>query len=477
VSVTTARVQSERRDGAKSAEPASGPPASPSLFTRLDERFSGLTILLAGADLAAFGAAAVMLWPIVHWVALFAVIQVVSRATARVYRRRLRLSYFDDVPRVLAGTAAGLGLGAVGVLLLGSTLRLDPAYVGGAAAFLLASEVLRCLVFQLARWARRRYGRGERTVVLGATELGTELARCMIEHPDFGLRPIGFVDAAPLRGADRLPLPWLGNDIATVVREHRIQTVLLSFSGSRDVDLVDAALAAHRMGCSMLVVPRMYELYHDAADVERLRSYPLVRLSTDPTKRPSWIVKRAGDVIFGLVGLVLLSPVLLMCAAATLIESGRPILFRQQRIGLDGRPFHLHKLRSLTPAQPGEEQTTWNVAGDPRIGRVGRFLRRTSLDELPQLWNIVRGDMSLVGPRPERPGFVVRFSGEHARYWARHRVPSGLTGLAQVTGLRGDTSIADRARYDNYYIANWSIWLDVKILLLTARELVRRGDH
>jgi lipopolysaccharide/colanic/teichoic acid biosynthesis glycosyltransferase len=157
-----------------------------------------------------------------------------------------------------------------------------------------------------------------------------------------------------------------------------------------------------------------------------------------------------------------------------LLESGRPVLFAQVRIGLDGRPFRIYKLRSLKPVNEQEAATTWNVVGDPRIGPVGRLLRRTSLDELPQMWNVMRGEMSLVGPRPERPGFVEQFSTEHERYWARHRVPPGLTGLAQVNGLRGDTSIADRARYDNYYIANWSLWLDLKIILLTARELLRR---
>jgi lipopolysaccharide/colanic/teichoic acid biosynthesis glycosyltransferase len=168
--------------------------------------------------------------------------------------------------------------------------------------------------------------------------------------------------------------------------------------------------------------------------------------------------------------------VFLICALAVLIESGRPVLFAQERIGMHGKPFRIYKLRSMKPVSEAEAATSWSIAGDPRIGRVGRFLRASSLDELPQLWNIIRGDMSLVGPRPERTGFAEKFAVDHERYWARHRVPPGLTGLAQVSGLRGNTSIADRARYDNYYIANWSLWLDLKIILLTTRELLRRGD-
>ena len=221
----------------------------------------------------------------------------------------------------------------------------------------------------------------------------------------------------------------------------------------------------------------MFELYHDTADVERLRSYPLVRVTTDPTRRPSWWVKRGFDILIAAFFMLLLAPLLAACAAAVRIESGSPVLFRQERIGMDGRSFHILKFRSMRAVSVTESQSTWSVAGDPRVGPVGRVLRRSSLDELPQLWNILRGEMSLVGPRPERPGFVERFSAEHDRYWARHRVPSGLTGLAQINGLRGNTSIADRARFDNYYIANWSLWLDVKIILFTTRELLRRGVH
>jgi lipopolysaccharide/colanic/teichoic acid biosynthesis glycosyltransferase len=141
-------------------------------------------------------------------------------------------------------------------------------------------------------------------------------------------------------------------------------------------------------------------------------------------------------------------------------------------VGRHGQRFSLVKFRSMRPADQAESDTTWSIDDDQRVGPVGRVLRRTSLDELPQLWNVLRGDMTLVGPRPERPYFVDRFSTENPTYAGRHRVPTGLTGLAQVSGLRGDTSISDRTRYDNYYIENWSLWLDVKVLLRTVQEVV-----
>jgi lipopolysaccharide/colanic/teichoic acid biosynthesis glycosyltransferase len=154
------------------------------------------------------------------------------------------------------------------------------------------------------------------------------------------------------------------------------------------------------------------------------------------------------------------------------MEGGKDVLFRQERVGRNGVLFTCLKLRTMRPSSDQESATLWTVAHDDRIGPVGRFLRRTSFDELPQLWNVLRGDMTLVGPRPERPHFVEKFSEEYPRYEHRHRVRAGLTGLAQVSGLRGDTPIADRTRFDNYYIENWSLWLDFKILVRTFGEVI-----
>jgi lipopolysaccharide/colanic/teichoic acid biosynthesis glycosyltransferase len=187
----------------------------------------------------------------------------------------------------------------------------------------------------------------------------------------------------------------------------------------------------------------------------------------------SWSLKRAFDVALSALALVVLAPVLVACALAVRLEGGPGVIFRQARVGLDGHHFECLKFRSMRPASEAESATRWSVVGDQRVGPVGRVLRRTSLDELPQLWNILRGDMTLVGPRPERPHFVEKFSSELPRYDHRHRVPSGLTGLAQVSGLRGaDTPISDRARFDNFYIENWSLWLDAKVLLRTITEVL-----
>jgi lipopolysaccharide/colanic/teichoic acid biosynthesis glycosyltransferase len=170
-----------------------------------------------------------------------------------------------------------------------------------------------------------------------------------------------------------------------------------------------------------------------------------------------------------------LAPVLGVIALAVLLESGRPILLKQRRVGIDGRPFDIYKFRSLQVADESVESTEW-AAAEARITRAGHFLRKTSLDELPQLFNILKGEMSLVGPRPERPYFVDLFSDLYPQYGSRHRLPAGLTGWAQIHGLRGDTSIEERAVFDNYYIENWSLAEDMKILLRTMPKLSGSGS-
>jgi exopolysaccharide biosynthesis polyprenyl glycosylphosphotransferase len=220
----------------------------------------------------------------------------------------------------------------------------------------------------------------------------------------------------------------------------------------------------------------MHHFHTQTGMAHHIGSIPIMRIRNPNLRGPARLIKRMFDITFAMTALIILSPMLAVIAMAVRLESGPGVIFRQVRVGRDGKRFELLKFRSMRPADDRESETKWCVATDARIGPVGRFLRCTSIDELPQLWNIVRGDMTLVGPRPERPHFVELFSAQYDRYAQRHRVQAGLTGFAQVSGLRGDTSIADRARHDNFYIENWSLWLDIKIILRTFREvLLRRG--
>lgn len=187
--------------------------------------------------------------------------------------------------------------------------------------------------------------------------------------------------------------------------------------------------------------------------------------------RSARMIKRLFDIVLAVIVSIVAMPVLIVAALAVRIAVGPGVVFRQTRVGLDGREFQLLKFRTMPRADP-ESAPTWCEARTGRVGPAGRFLRRTSIDELPQLWNIIRGEMTFVGPRPEQPYFVEQFSLQFDGYADRHRAPAGLTGLAQVSGLRGATSIADRIRYDNFYIENWSLLLDIKIILRTFREVL-----
>ena len=201
---------------------------------------------------------------------------------------------------------------------------------------------------------------------------------------------------------------------------------------------------------------------------EDLMGLPVINIRYVPlTNTLNWIAKRAIDVVGSLVGLIIASPVMLIAAVFVKTSSPGPIIFKQERVGLHNKPFYMYKFRTMEMQKPSQEKKAWTVKGDPRVTKVGKILRKTSLDELPQLFNILAGEMSLVGPRPERPLFVEKFKEEVPRYMIKHQVRPGLTGWAQINGYRGDTSIRKRIEYDIFYIENWTMSLDFKIMFLT----------
>ena len=407
------------------------------------------------------------------------------------HRSRLTMSALDDVPDLALAALLGAVAHSCWLMLFGH--EVTAAEVKLLVALAVALITGRALAHGVVRHVRSRGFVEHRALVLGAGDVGRQIARAALEHPECGLRPVGFLDAGPVWDDESLPVPLLGHydDLADFIREEEVSEVIVAFLGNdapsnaialqQSSALVDIVRACDRLGCEIFTVPRLHELRHLSRDMDELWGIPLVRAHRATWRTPSWLVKRMLDVVVAGAALLLLTPVMLAVALAVRIESGSRVLFRQVRVGLDGEPFTLLKFRSLTlpgsPDEGGGSAATWSIDGHARLGPVGRFIRSSSLDELPQLLNILRGKMSLVGPRPERPEFVAEFTEAIPRYTARHRAPAGLTGLAQVNGLRGDTSIEDRARFDNYYIQNWSLWLDVKILVRTVSAvLLRRGS-
>lgn len=436
----------------------------------------GVTPYLLVVDVIAFTAATVITHPTSPVHVLVLVVNVVAFYGAGLYRSRLSLSLLDDLPYLVGAVVVGA---ALKLMLFGLVPGVDsPSRQVVHASVLLASVcVLRWLAYWVVRTARASGLIEHRTAIVGAGKIGIQLAGMLREHRYYGLHPVGFVDSRPR--AEDLPLlqaPLLGghDDLSRVIREHAVRDVIVAFGEARESDLVDILRTCDRLDVEVFLVPRLFELHNANRYTDEVWGIPLIRVRRAVFRSPWWNVKRLIDVVVAGVALALLSPVLAACAVAVRREGGPGVLFRQERVGLDGRSFQVLKFRSLKPVDETDSQTTWNIKHDDRLGPTGRFLRATSLDELPQLWNIVRGDMSLVGPRPERPHFVEQFSTHIPRYTARHRVPAGLTGWSQAHGLRGDTSIEDRARFDNYYIENWSPWLDMKILVKTVGQVLRR---
>jgi exopolysaccharide biosynthesis polyprenyl glycosylphosphotransferase len=289
-------------------------------------------------------------------------------------------------------------------------------------------------------------------------------------------------------------LPVLGAswNLEEVVADHDVKHVLIAFSTAPSNVVLDLVHRCWRMGVSVMVVPRLYEVEGRRARTEHLGALPVVSLHPSDPRGWQFAVKYAIDRVVAGIALLALSPLLAAIAVAVVLDSGRPVFFRQRRIGRDGKGFDMLKFRTMrgNPSAAGEHDASWaartlggtqpgaptQLAPVDRRTRVGALLRKLSLDEAPQLWNVLRGDMSLIGPRPEREHYVERFEDAIYRYPDRHRVKSGLTGWAQVNGLRGETSLADRIEWDNFYIENWSLWLDLKILVKTIPAmLVGRG--
>lgn len=422
-----------------------------------------------------------LLWTRANWkgVLFAAFLTLTIFAAGGYYRGRRHLSILDQLPGLV-----GRLLTAAAVVAMVAALRHDSVdYVGDFMRTIAVSCALvivgRAFTTTIVVFVRKHRWVEHGAIVVGSGPIAVELARLIKRYPRYGLRFNGFVDDlhGSVPAADGMPLLGPVSELEQIVRAVECDVVIIADAHTDEPRLMELVRRPVLMRRDVWVVPRLCDFHTHGGSTDHIGAMPVAPLRRATLTGPKWALKRTFDLIFALLALLMVSPVMIMCAIAVFLEGGRGVIFRQKRIGRFGKPFSLLKFRSMRPVSEQESQTHWSVATDPRIGPIGRILRRTSLDELPQLWNIVRGDMTFVGPRPERPFFVDKFSAEYPNYVMRHRVPAGLTGLAQVSGLRGDTPIADRARFDNYYIDNWSLWLDIKVLLRTFAEVFRGGGR
>jgi exopolysaccharide biosynthesis polyprenyl glycosylphosphotransferase len=443
-------------------------------------------MLTVGCVAAAIGseAAGVPAPPVASLVAFTGLVLLLF-AFRGMYAPRIQPTLLEDLRGIVAATS----LAAMALLTLREVVAEPPD---------LAAQTIRPWAFATAylaagrialHWSQsqaRRQGEAMRpTLIVGAGRIGRLVAKRLLEHPELGLKPIGFLDKEPLESLDgAVTVPVLGAswDLDEAIVDHDVEQVIVTFSTAPNEVLLRLVRRCEELGVSVSFVPRLFEKVNGRVTVEHIGGLPLV--SAHPANPRGWqfSVKYAVDRVAAGVALLFVLPILIAAGLAIWMSLGRPLFFRQVRVGRDGRPFEMLKFRSMRQTAAAEEPVEIDlppdtapggVEGEDRRTRVGAFLRRTSIDELPQLLNVLKGEMSLVGPRPERPEFVGLFEESVYRYTDRHRVKAGITGWAQVNGLRGKTSLADRVEWDNHYIENWSLWLDFKIALMTALAVVR----
>jgi len=411
------------------------------------------------------------------------------------YRTRLRVLLLDGVvPVVSAVSVAAMAVAMLGLFTVGKVP--ESAWVRAWLFGILAVGTGRVVLTLAQRVARARRLVGKPVLIMGAGLVGAQVARRLENHPEYGLVPVGFLDEDPRSvaevGGRDVPVLGTTEDVDEAVLSTGVGHLIVAFSSVADARVSRLIQRCQRLGVEVSVVPRMFDTINNRVGYDTVGGLPLMSFTTVDPNGFQFALKHAIDRVLALVLLVALSPLILLAALAVRLSSPGPALFKQRRVGRDGKAFDLYKFRSMRercePEQlSGDDETALEfllggdtapggVEGDDRRTPVGRFLRRTSIDELPQLLNVLRGEMSLIGPRPERPEFVELFRQDISRYGDRHRVKSGITGWAQVHGLRGQTSLAERVEWDNYYIAHWSLGLDVKILALTLTALFRSAE-
>jgi Undecaprenyl-phosphate glucose phosphotransferase len=398
------------------------------------------------------------------------------------YRLRRGRSRVDDFFAVFVGSILAVVFGIVATLYVQTYFATPAAKSRGAfevsqavwAIFLVLNVALTYASRELVREVlERRWSAGiglKRILIAGAGELGRLVADKILEHRELGYQIVGFVDDKAVGdhlGYRGLPLLGTIREAAEISSREAIDHLYVALPPEQHVQMLELIETTSRECVDVKVVPDLLQVIALRARLEDLDGVPVININDVPLQGFNTIVKRGIDVVISSAALALLSIPIGAIALLVKATSRGPVFYRQERMGLDGKKINIVKFRSMHHDAERETGPVWARENDPRVTMLGKFLRKSNFDELPQLWNVLRGDMSIVGPRPERPHFVEQFKHRIPQYMLRHKVKAGLTGWAQVNGWRGNTSIEKRIEYDLYYIENWSVRLDLKIMWLT----------
>ena len=396
---------------------------------------------------------------------------------SRLYDVKRSMPRLDEFYRIFAATSIGtvITIASTTFLFKNTALELDFPRAMVIYAWLLTVVLVtagRTLLVLVRNWLRRRGLWSDRLLIVGTGDVGRMILQKVRQMPRLGYEVVGFIDGDDPSVKEIMGVPVLGgvDDIPELIKEHEIEEVIIGRPELAHQEVLAIISRCERGQVGIKIFPDLFQIIATELSIGDLGGLPLLTVRDVALRGWKLTLKRTVDLLGSAVGLVFLSPVLMLVAVIIKLDSPGPVFYAQERMGLDANPFWCLKFRSMrTDAE--KDGPGWTVESDPRVTRLGRLIRRLSIDELPQLINVFVGDMSLVGPRPERPVYVNQFRRSIPRYMDRHREKAGLTGWAQVNGLRGDTSIAERTKYDLWYIENWSLWLDFKIILRTFFSL------
>ncbi len=401
----------------------------------------------------------------------------------RLYDVKRTMPPLDALYGIFAATSIGTiaTIALTSFLFKNSALELDFPRVMVVYAWLLTVVLVsssRTVLIVVRNLLRRRGIWSDRLLIVGTGDVGRMILQKVRQMPRLGYTVVGFVDDDAAVDQQILGIPVVGgtDELPTLIQDLDVQEVIIGRPELSHQELLTVISRCERGQVGIKVFPDVFQIIATELSIGDLGGLPLLMVRDVALRGWRLTLKRAVDLVVSAIGLIVVSPILMLIAVAIKLDSPGPVFYAQERMGLDAKPFWCLKFRSMR-ADAEKDGPGWTTEGDPRVTRLGAFIRRISIDELPQLMNVLLGDMSLVGPRPERPVYVEQFRRSIPRYMDRHREKSGLTGWAQVNGLRGDTSIAERTKYDLWYIENWSLWLDLKILLRTFFGIFRGDRH
>ena len=330
----------------------------------------------------------------------------------------------------------------------------------------------RTILRRFLKEVRRRGFNLRYLLIVGAGKVAEDVAVRIRTHADMGFQLVGCLSVDGVASASNLTVVGAYHDLKQIIKQREIDQVVMALPLEDNKELPDLLGQLRDSTVDVKIIPDLYQFVSVGGSIDDFEGLPMISLQESPLEGVQLLSKRLLDICISVFSLVILSPIFLALAVLVRMSGKGEILYTQERMSVDGSSFSILKFRTMR-IDAEQDGPGWTTKNDNRVTHIGTFLRKYSLDELPQLWNVLMGDMSIVGPRPERPVFIEEFRRKIPSYMLRHKVPAGITGWAQVNGWRGDTSIDKRLEYDLYYIRNWSLFFDLKILVLTVLKSLR----